>query len=82
MNVINQAAGDRWALYHGDSAEVLLGLPDAFAAIRFQLEGAGWIIRGEPIETDVPTACRYANDNGLTTQRHFVIPANHEDDAA
>lgn len=29
MNVIDQAMGDRWALYCGDSAEVLAGLPAA-----------------------------------------------------
>jgi len=27
MNVINQAAGEGWSLYHGDSVEVLAGLP-------------------------------------------------------
>lgn len=28
MNVINQARGKNWALYNGDSAEVLRGMPD------------------------------------------------------
>ena len=29
MNVIDQAHGESWALYNGDSAEVLAGIPDA-----------------------------------------------------
>lgn len=28
MNVINQAAGKNWQLYHGDSCEVIKGIPD------------------------------------------------------
>jgi DNA modification methylase len=28
VNVLNQAQGDGWALYHGDSCEVLKGIPD------------------------------------------------------
>lgn len=28
MNVLNQEHGDNWALYHGDSVEVLAGLPE------------------------------------------------------
>ena len=29
MEVVNQSCGEEWAIYHGDSAEVLQGLPDA-----------------------------------------------------
>lgn len=29
LNVLDQATGRDWAMYHGDSAEVLTGLPDA-----------------------------------------------------
>lgn len=29
VNAVDQAHGDAWSLYHGDSAEVLAGLPDA-----------------------------------------------------
>ena len=28
MNVLNQAQGDTWVVYHGDSCEVLKGIPD------------------------------------------------------
>ena len=28
MKVLNQAKGKNWALYHGDSVEVLQGIPD------------------------------------------------------
>ena len=28
MNVINQELGVNWAMYHGDSVEVLKGIPD------------------------------------------------------
>lgn len=35
MNVIDQAHGESWALYNGDSAEVLAGIPDA--SIDFQV---------------------------------------------
>lgn len=28
MKVLNQATGQEWALYHGDSAEVMAGIPD------------------------------------------------------
>lgn len=31
MKVLNQAFGDRWAMYHGDAAEVLRALPDESA---------------------------------------------------
>ena len=29
MNVLNQASGDNFVAYHGDSAEVLQGLPES-----------------------------------------------------
>lgn len=58
--------------WHHDSADLL---PDAFTRIRAEALEAGWLVIGEPMETEVPEVCRWATDNGRKTLRHFLVPS-------
>ena len=33
MNVLNQASGDNYTVFHGDCVDVLKGIPDALSLI-------------------------------------------------
>lgn len=46
----------------------------SFRRLQQEADAHGWRVVGEPIETDVPAACRFVTSTGAEVVRHFLIP--------
>ncbi|MCA9878488.1 MAG: site-specific DNA-methyltransferase [Thermomicrobiales bacterium] len=70
MDVINQAHGDAWAMYHGDSAEVLAGLPESSIDLSVYSPPFASLYTYSPSERDLGNN---GNDTAFFAHYGFII---------